>query len=365
MLEQLAETYGDAAIGAAGGLALGVLFGCLARRSAFCMRSAVVDTVRGAGGSRLPLWLLALGTAIAGVQACLLAGLVQAETIRLINGSGSLSAAAFGGVLFGAGMVLARGCVSRLIVLSSGGNLRAVVTLLLFVGVAYATMKGPLAGARTAIAGLVPLDGALNLNLLAHSGLGNVAGAGFGLLVVAAALLLGIRRGLGAGRTLAGLGIGLAVAAAYAITAFVQSISFDPQPVRGLSFIAPAVNSVAAVLAPATVKPDFELLLVPGVLIGAFVTALLARDLRIEWFHTPLHALRHGAGAALMGFGGVLAGGCSMGNGLTGFAVFSTTAIVALGGMWLGAGLTDWLVDRPRAAPVAHEDLSALATAKA
>ena len=364
MIEQLIETYGEAAIGLMGGLALGAVFGFLARRSKFCMRSAIIDTARGEGGSRLALWLLVLGTAIAGVQASLWAGLVLPDTIRLINGSGSLSAAAIGGVLFGAGMVLTRGCVSRLIVLSSGGNLRAVVTILTFVAVAYATMKGPLGEMRGLLAGLAPVDGAGNLNLLTRLGLGNAAGMAAGLAILAAALVLGVRRGLGAGKALAGFGIGLAVTAAYALTAALNGVSFDPQPVRGLSFIAPAVNSVGALLAPATLKPDFELGLVPGVIIGAAFAAVFARDFRVEWFDSPRHSIRYVAGAALMGFGGVLAGGCSMGNGVTGFAVFSTTAILALGGMWIGAALTDALVDRPRVASTAG-DLAGLDAAKA
>lgn len=365
MIEQLVETYGEAAIGVTGGVALGVLFGILARRSKFCMRSAVIDTVRGEGGSRLALWLLAVGAAILAVQASLLTGLVQADTIRLINGSGSLSGAAIGGLLFGAGMILSRGCVSRLIVLSSGGNLRAIVTALLFVGVAYATMKGPLGEARGFVAGLLQVEGPGALNLLTRAGLGNWSGIALGIAVILSALAVGARTGLGVGRALAGLGIGLAVAVAYAFTAGLNAVSFDPQPVRGLSFIAPAVNSVAAILSPANLKPDFELGLVPGVIIGAFLTALVARDFKVEWFNSPRHALRYIAGASLMGFGGVLAGGCSMGNGVTGFAVLSTTAVVALAGMWVGAALTDTLVDRPGTLGASADDLANLNPAKA
>lgn len=346
MIEALIEQVGEGAVSVVGGLLLGVIFGALAQRSRFCMRSAVVDTVHGHAGPRMALWLLALGVAIAAVQASILGGYVDPQTVRLINGGGSLSGAAIGGLLFGAGMILARGCVSRLIVLSSAGNFRAVVTGLLFVLVAYATMKGPLTGLRDVFAKIAPIDGAPAMNLLTTLGMGQAAGIGVGLVVAALALVMGVRHGLGAYRIFAGIAIGIAVALAYAFTAALNGASFDPQPVRGLSFIAPSVNALSSITGLGAFKLDFDLGLVPGVIIGGFLAALIARDLKFEWFNNAAHSIRYIAGASLMGFGGVLATGCSMGNGLTGISVFSTTAAVALAAMWVGAGLTDAVVDR-------------------
>jgi uncharacterized membrane protein YedE/YeeE len=49
-----------------------------------------------------------------------------------------------------------------------------------------------------------------------------------------------------------------------------------------------------------------------------------------------------------MGFGSMLAGGCAVGAGMTGGAIFAVTAWVTLGGMWIGGGVADYLLDRPR-----------------
>lgn len=348
MFEALIESYGETALAIGGGLAIGAAFGVFARLSRFCMRSAVIETGRHGPGERFAVWLLAVAAAVIAVQGAATQGLIAFDAVRPLTGRGSLSGAAIGGLLFGAGMVLARGCVSRHLVLSAGGNLRAVVTGAIFVSVALATMRGPLAGARDAVAGLKTVEGAANLDLLKTLGLGPLAGIAFGGILLAAALAFGWRRGLGAANAVMGLLIGVLVAAGYLFTTGLNGASFDPQPVQGLSFIAPFANALAMMLGQIATKVDFTIALIPGVALGAFVAALAARDLRIEWFASPAAALRYVAGAMLMGFGGVVATGCSLGNGVSGVAVFSTTALVALAGMWLGALATDALVDRVR-----------------
>lgn len=352
MFEALVERYSDGLVGLAGGLALGALFGLVAQRSRFCMRSAVIEVGRGAGGVSLSIWLAAVGVAILGVQTLMLAGLVQPDTIRMINGSASLSGAAIGGILFGAGMVLTRGCVSRLMVLASSGNLRAVVTGALFVAVAYATMKGPLAEARAFFASIWQIEGKNTVNLAQALGLSHVGAALGGAALLALALIIAARSRVSAWRVLGGIAVGALVVAAYAFTAALNGASFDPQPVRGLSFIAPAVNSLSS-LASVGFRPDFDFGLVPGVFAGALVAALVSKSFRIEWFASPRASLRYITGAFLMGFGGVLAAGCTMGNGVSGWAVYSTGALVALGAMWVGGFVADRLVDHRAAAPAA------------
>lgn len=356
MLESLIERFGEPLLGAAFGLAIGVLFGILAQRSRFCMRSATIEVWRNTGGDRLPLWLLAVGVAIAATQGLIAAGLVSTDTIRQLSGGGSYSGAAIGGVLFGIGMILTRGCVSRLMVLSAAGNLRAVVTLTVFIAVAYATMKGGLGDLRAAAAAIYPVEGAARLDLLRGAGIGAWGGIAFGAAITIAALWLGAQRGLSVFMALGGVGIGLIVAATYALTAGLNAASFDPQPVRGLSFIAPVVNTIAAALpASAAFKLDFDAGLIPGVLIGALIAALLSRSFQIQWFPSGLSTIRYVAGAVLMGFGGVLAGGCSMGNGVSGFAIYAIPSLIALGAMWIGAGLADALFDRPARTVAADE----------
>ncbi|HRK25050.1 MAG TPA: YeeE/YedE family protein [Beijerinckiaceae bacterium] len=350
MLEAIIERWGEPLIGLASGALIGLIFGILAQRSRFCMRSAVIEVGRGHAGPSLALWLLAVGTAIAGVQGLMLAGVISADPIRMLNGGASLSGAAVGGLLFGIGMVLSRGCVSRLLVLSASGNFRSIVTATVFVATAYATMKGPLGDARAAIAGLWQVEGRGALDLTAATGLGARGALLSGLGLIVAALVLGARRRLSLERMIMGIAIGAIVAGTYALTGLMNAASFDPQPVRGLSFIAPAVNATTSALSLPGGRVDFDFGLIPGVIVGAFLAALLSGSLRREWFHRPIDGLRYLSGAVLMGFGGVLAGGCSMGNGVSGWAIYATGALVALAAMWIGALLADALIDRPATA---------------
>jgi uncharacterized membrane protein YedE/YeeE len=100
----------------------------------------------------------------------------------------------------------------------------------------------------------------------------------------------------------------------------------------------------------------FDLGLVPGVAAGAFLSALLWKELKLEGFQGGQAMRRYIAGALLMGFGGMLAGGCAVGAGVSGAAVFTLTSFVTLAGIWAAATATDWLVDRPREALQAPAD---------
>ena len=110
------------------------------------------------------------------------------------------------------------------------------------------------------------------------------------------------------------------------------------------------------------VRLGFDLGIVPGVFLGSFVAAAAASELRLEGFSDGLGMRRYLIGAVLMGFGAMLAGGCAVGAGITGASVFALTAWIVLVGMWLGAGLTDLVVDRgllQPASPAARERGSA------
>ncbi len=125
-LESLIERIGENWTLAAAGLTIGLAFGFLAQRSRFCLRSAVIEFSRNVTGGKLTVWLFAFATAVLATQWLVLAGAFDARDARQIAARGSLSGAAVGGALFGMGMILARGCSSRLLVLAAQGNLRSV-----------------------------------------------------------------------------------------------------------------------------------------------------------------------------------------------------------------------------------------------
>ena len=117
------------------GLGLGVLFGLLAERTRFCFRRAVVGAdARQAAG----VWFLALAVAIAGTQVAVALELISFADHRLLSSELPVLAVVVGGLLFGAGMVLTRGCISRLTVLGGTGNLRALSVLVVFAIIAHA-----------------------------------------------------------------------------------------------------------------------------------------------------------------------------------------------------------------------------------
>lgn len=150
-LERWTERWGETGTLAMGALLIGLVFGFMAQRSRFCLRSAVIEFTRNQTGGRLTVWLFAFATAVGATQLLAWAGWFDAGNARQIAVRGSLSGAAIGGALFGVGMVLARGCSSRLLVLAAQGNLRSVVSGLIFAVTAQASSTGALSPLRLAI----------------------------------------------------------------------------------------------------------------------------------------------------------------------------------------------------------------------
>lgn len=147
-LASLLETLGDSNVLAMAGALVGFIFGLAAQRTRFCARAAVVECCEGQTGDRFSVWWLAFGAALVGVQALVLLGWLQPSTSRYIGSLGSISGAVLGGLLFGAGMILTRGCASRLLILSANGNLRALLAGLVFAVTVQASIAGWLAPAR-------------------------------------------------------------------------------------------------------------------------------------------------------------------------------------------------------------------------
>lgn len=361
-LSSLLETYGENHVIAACGLVIGALFGAFAQRSRFCLRSAVIEFWDRAWGQRLTIWLYAFSAAVIFTQLFILLDWLDVSQARQLASRGSVSGALIGGLLFGIGMILARGCSSRMLVLAANGNLRALLAGLVFAVAAQASLNGLLAPSRQAIAAWWTIDGGSARDLLAVVQLGHVGGLVFGLIWLGAAILFARRSALSARACLAGMGVGLAVACAWLATYAVASRAFEVLPVKSLSFTGPSADMLMLVLSPPGRAPDFDLGLVPGVVLGSFLAALFSRELKIEGFSDGLSMRRYIFGAICMGYGGMLAGGCAVGAGVSGAAIFALTAWLALLGMWFGAGLAHWWVDR-RGLPIAVGQAGAVATA--
>jgi uncharacterized membrane protein YedE/YeeE len=341
------ERFGEPAVLAVCGALVGLGFGFFGQRSRFCLRAAVIEFWHHKFGDKLAVWLLAFSTAVVGVQLMVLLGGLDLSSARQLSARGSLSGALIGGLVFGVGMVMTRGCASRLLVLSANGNLRALLSGLVFAVTAQAALGGILAPWREALSALWTVEGGDSRNLLALTGVGPWGGLVFGLLWLLAALFFAVRSGWGFWKWFGGLGTGLMVALAWAGTYQVMSHSFEAVQIQGLTFSGPSAEWLMRVLGEPKAPWTFGLGLMPGVFAGSLIGALVGREWKLEGFGGGYTMPRYIGGAMLMGFGSMLAGGCAVGAGMTGGAIFAVTAWLALLGMWVGGGLTDRLLDAP------------------
>ncbi len=346
-LESTIDTLGEPGTLALGALLIGLVFGFCTQRSRFCLRAAVIEFARHQrSDGRLTVWLFAFATAVGATQLLALLGWFDAGNARQIAARGSLSGAAIGGALFGMGMILARGCASRLLVLAAQGNLRALLSGLIFAVTAQSALTGALSPLRETISAWWTIDGGGARDLIARTGIGHGGALLFAGVWLAAAVFWARRQRVGAWGWGGAIGVGLAVAAGWWFTYAVSRLAFDPHPIQSLSFTGPSAELLSRVLFVSDRPLSFDMGMLPGVVLGAFVAAAMSGELKLEGFQGGASMRRYIIGAVCMGFGGMLVGGCAVGAGLSGAAVFTATAWVTLFGIWAAAALTDRLLDQ-------------------
>ena len=341
-LTSLIETFGDHSVLAMGGALIGLMFGFFAQRSKFCARAAVIECCDWTWGSRLAVWLMGFAVAILAVQAIVLVGFLKPESSRHLGSPGSISGSVVGGLMFGMGMIMTRGCASRLLILSANGNLRALLSGLVFAVTVQASISGLLAPARQWVTSLWMVEGGPDRNLL------NLTSTWLGLVVgvaIGAAALWRLRLNENSSNdntwNWAGAFVGLSIALGWGLTQLVASVSFEPIAVQSLSFSSPSAEWLMRTLSTATAPSfGFDAGLLPGVFIGSLVASMMFGEFKFEGFQTENKLGHYLTGAVLMGFGAVMAGGCTVGSGMSGGAIFSNTAWLTLVSIILGAGLT-------------------------
>lgn len=343
--EALITQFGEEYLLLLGGLVIGIIFGLAAQQSRFCLRAATMEVAHGQPGNRLAIWLVTFSIALIATQLLIIGGYFDTNGLRQFSNRGSLSGAIIGGLLFGIGMALSRACSGRMLILTGGGNLRALLTGLVFAVAAQASLEGILAPLRTEIGSWWTIDGP-SRNLIGVTGIGN-----WGALVFSIAwLVLGVymvRKHAVSGYTvIMGTVVGIMIAAAWWFNFGVASSSFEVIPVHSLSFASPTSDTLMYFLSPPGGALSFDLGLIPGVLLGAMVGSVFGRTFKLEGFHDPRTMIRYMIGGCFMGFGAILAGGCAIGAGVSGASVFAITAWLTLWSIWLGAVITDIVVDR-------------------
>ena len=319
------------------GLAIGLAFGACGQLSGFCLHRGLDQRWSGGDAPKLRSFAMALAVAILGTQALAATGGVDLSKSLYLTASVSWLLLPVGGLMFGYGMALANGCGARCLVLLGQGNLRSLMVLLCLGIAAYMTLTGVLSPLRVALAEIT------TYRLPAATIPAGVSRSVAACLVSVALLRYALRR-LGSGlpvRDLAcGVIVGLLVVAGWYTTGTLGADDFEPVPVTSLTFVAPIGDTLQYTMIASGMSLRFGVVVVLGVVLGSLLMAVSRGKYRLEGFETPEQMLRYMAGGVLMGAGGALALGCSIGQALTGLSTLSYSSAVAalsiVAGAWIG-----------------------------
>ena len=325
---------------AVAGFFLGLVFGAVVQRTHFCTMGAIADLVLFGDGRRMRAWLLAIAVAIFGSQALVSTGVVDLGGSFYRASDILWLGALLGGLMFGFGMTQTGGCTSRNLVRLGAGNLKSLVVLLVMGVTAYMTMNGLLAIPRLrmeVIGGITATDQGIG------SMLGLAGPALFLLALMIAAALAAFcfkdRKFRTSGKDVtAGFVLGALIPLGWLITGIFGADDFEPEPLASLAFVAPIARGLVYLMTYPAAPISFGIAAVGGVLLGGFVSARAVGDFRIEGFSGQDDLIRHLTGAVLMGAGGVLGLGCTIGQGMTGLSTLAigsvlTTLSIMAGGV--------------------------------
>jgi hypothetical protein len=361
----MTESIGPATIVVWGGFALAFVFGLVAARANFCTMGAISDVVNMGHWGRMRMWLLAIAVAIIG--ASVLHGTGQVDLAKSIYPRPRLLwlSSIVGGLLFGIGMTLAGGCANKNLLRIGGGSLRSLVVFA-FLGIsAYMTIKGLFGQWRVDLLDRFAIDfsvygfaGQDLPSLLARaSGLSAGAALTVAAAVVAGALLVFVFADARFRGNLlqvgAGIALGLLVTAAWYLSGHLgygenpdtlEMVFFatNTRSAESLSFVAPIAYTLELLMlwTDKSLTVSFGIATALGIVLGSLTWALLSRTFRLEGFVSAADTRDHIIGATLMGFGGVTALGCTVGQGISGVSTLALGSILTLLAIIAGATAT-------------------------
>lgn len=334
-------------------LLVGMVFGAVTSKTNFCTMGAVSDWVNIGSKDRLRAWFLAIGIAMLASQTMHATGVININDAFYLTPNFGWLGYLLGGFLFGIGMTLASGCGQRTLARVGSGNLKSLVVLTILGLTAYMTMRGLLALFRVNVIEVSNIN--LTQSGMIDQGIGTLLAAAAGLENIARVnLILAILLGGGliifafASKTfrgsfdnvLAGILIGLLIPAGWYITGVIGFDDFEPMRFESLTFIGPTGESLMYLMTFTGSVINFGIAAVFGVILGSFFYAILSGRFYVETFTDHADMVRHIVGAVLMGFGGVLALGCTIGQGITGMSTLATGSLMALISIIFGCALT-------------------------
>jgi hypothetical protein len=345
------------------GFGLGVIFGFFANKTNFCTMGAISDVVNMGDWGRLRAWLLAIAVAIIGTNYLAYSGTINIAKTIYTGQSLPWLAHIVGGHDFGIGLTLASGCGNKTLVRVGGGNLKAVVVFIYMAYAAQLTLRGVFAPIRVNLL----QASAVTAQLPTNQTLPHLFGASFGLDLATAQMAFALAIG-GAliafavfnkqfwenkDNLLAGLVLGAVVVAGWYVTGKIgfaedpdtlQDIAFgtNSKLAESMSFIAPSAYTIElwAMWTDTSTVVTWGVATVFGVGLGSFLYAVATHAFRWEHFVSAQDMFRHIIGGTLMGFGGVTAMGCTIGQGITGFSTLSVGSIITFAAIVVGAAAT-------------------------
>jgi len=361
---------------------IALVMGALVNKTNFCTMGAVSDLVNMGDTGRMRAWLFAIAVALIGVTLLEYLGMLElGATFPPYRGSNLvLGENIIGGLMFGIGMTLASGCGNKCLIRIGGGNLKSIIVFAIIAVIAY-FMINPFPGSDQTLFSILFFDWIrpMSVDLATPQDLGAiVAGEESGTMRLVMGLVLGLVilafvfksadfRG-SFDNLLGGLVVGLAVLAAWYLTSTVgidadgetyslsgyyqewdmMADSDEGKPAAGAplstqsyTFINPMGQTGAYLVGGLEAALlTFGVVAVFGVVLGSLLWSLVSRSFRIEWFNSMSDVFSHVVGAVLMGFGGTLAMGCTIGQAVTGVSTLAVGSILTFGAIFLGSALT-------------------------
>jgi len=339
------------ALVAGAGFVLAVIFGAVAQRVDFCTMGAVTDIHVSSDWRRMRMWLLAIAVAIAGVAALEASGAADVGKSIYTGPNVAWASHLVGGFLFGFGMTLASGCGSKMLIRAGAGNLKSLVVLIVLAISAYMTLKGLFAIWRVSTLDLLRLD--LRRFGAARSDLASVLNVSGSLkLALACAIAAAVAVFVFAARDFrgesaliaGGIVIGAVIVGGWYVTGHLGHLAEDPRTLEeafvatnsgrpeSYSFVAPVAYTLELLMlwSDQSRIVTFGIAGVLGMAVGSAAMALATGRFRWEGFASTEDLVNHIAGGVLMGFGGVTALGCTIGQGLTGVSTLAIGSFIAL-----------------------------------
>ena len=343
-MEQLrAQIVENAAVAVAlGGLVIGIVFGAVVQRTNFCTMGSLSDMLNFGDGRRFRSWWLATATAIVGVMLLRSAGWLDTSRAMYLSPTFDWAGAVIGGLMFGFGMVFGGGCASRNLVRIGTGDLRSLVVVVVIAISGYMAMGGLLGPTRASIAATTAID--LKGFGMASQGLGAFLarftgmGAGAAETAMAVAVVVAILAWCFAHgpfrsspvHIAAGIGVGVCVVAGWALTGLAfDDMADTPILPTSLTFVRPAGDALDWLQRYTAVPiPNFGVATVFGTILGAFLMGTAQGKVKLATFYDVSDTLRNLFGAVLMGVGGVVATGCTVGQAVTGASTLALSSFL-------------------------------------